>query len=308
MNAPIKNMAHSARERLKKMAHASGRSAEYLYQRYAFERFYYRIGKSEYSERFILKGASLFTVWMGPMFRVTQDTDLESNLVPDHGLIAKVFRSIASLDVSADDGVRYDMETLTVTDIKKSDDYKGVRVKFCACLEQAKVQLQFDIGFGDSVYPSPVSTEYPTLLGGDAPILKIYPQYTVVAEKFSAIITLGMMNSRLKDYFDLWVLSKNFQFDLSTLQTAICRTFKRKKLILPDRIPLGLQPEFYSDKEKNRQWNAFLRKIEPENSPGSLKDVSEILIKFFDKILVSQSNEPSRTWQPSREAWIADDN
>lgn len=304
MSTPMKNMAHSARERLKKIAHASGRSVEYLYQRYAFERFYYRIGKSEYCERFILKGASLFTIWMGPMFRVTQDTDLESNLTPNHDLIARVFKSIAAITISTEDGVRYDMESLTVTDIKKHDDYKGVRVKFYAHLEQAKVQLQFDIGFGDSIYPSPVTSEYPTLLGGEPPILKIYPQYTVVAEKFSAIITLGMMNSRLKDYFDLWVLTKNFQFELTILKTAITRTFKRKKLNIPETTPIGLEAEFYLDKEKVRQWNAFLRKIEPEKMPGTLQEVSELLQRFFDRIINTQTTSIPYTWSPSHEAWL----
>ena len=167
MNHPIVNMAHSARERLKNLAKASGRDTDYLFQRYAFERFLYRIGRSCHANRFILKGASLFTLWMGPMFRVTQDTDLESTLTPDHARMAEVFREIADTPVPADDGVVFDFSALSVEDIKKHDAYKGLRVKFHARIGQARLPLQFDIGFGDSIYPQAETAEYPVLLGGE---------------------------------------------------------------------------------------------------------------------------------------------
>ena len=196
MNHVVTNMAHSARERLKNMAKAGGRDADYLFQRYAFERFFNRIGESRYADRFILKGASLFTLWMGPMFRVTQDTDLESSLTPDHGRMAAVFREIAKTPLPADDGVVFDFSSLSVENIKKQDNYKGLRAKFHARMGQARLPLQFDIGFGDSVYPRAEVAEYPVLLGGPPPRIKVYPQYTVVAEKFAATVELGMANSR----------------------------------------------------------------------------------------------------------------
>lgn len=176
MNHVVANMAHSARERLKNMARAGGRDADYLFQRYAFERFFYRIGESPYANRFILKGASLFTLWLGPMFRVTQDTDLESSLTPDHGRMAAVFREIAETPVAYDDGVVFDFSSLSVEDIKKQDAYKGLRVKFHARMGQARLPLQFDIGFGDSVYPRAEIAEYPVLLGGPKPRIKVYPE------------------------------------------------------------------------------------------------------------------------------------
>ena len=226
MNHDIVNVSHSVRERLNNMAKSGGRNTDYLFQRYAFERFYWRIGKSNYSGRFILKGASLFTLWMGPMYRVTQDTDLESRLPLDHDLIAEAFREIAAIQPATDDGVRYDMDSLTVADIKKQDDYKGVRVKFRAFIGQARIPLQFDIGFGDSIFPKPAFAEYPTLLRGEPPVLLVYPQYTVVAEKIGAMVERGMANSRLKDYFDVWALAGNSEFDFPLLETAISRTFK----------------------------------------------------------------------------------
>ena len=233
MNHVVTNLGHSARERLKNLSRESGRIPDYLFQRYAYERFFYRLGESRYRSRFVLKGASLFSIWLGPMFRVTQDVDFESSLTPDHELMADVFREIAELRVP-DDGVRFDASSIEVSGIKAEDQYKGVRVKFNAFIEQVRIRLQFDVGFGDSVYPRPEYGTYPVLLGGGSPRIKIYPQYTVIAEKLSAMIGLGMENSRLKDYFDLWILSENFEFDGVLLKTAIKRTFKRKGLEIVD--------------------------------------------------------------------------
>lgn len=302
MNHVVANMAHSARERLKNMARAGGRDADYLFQRYAFERFFYRIGESPYANRFILKGASLFTLWMGPMFRVTQDTDLESSLTPDHGRMAAVFREIAGMPVASDDGVVFDLSSLSVEDIKKQDDYKGLRVKFHARMGQARLPLQFDIGFGDSVYPRAEIAEYPVLLGGPKPRIKVYPQYTVVAEKFSAAVELGMANSRLKDYFDLWALSGNFTFDLDILKTAIQRTFSRNGLALPSDWPIGLQDEFAEDAKKISQWNAFLRKTQPQVRPDSLAGAVERIRAFLAPVLGGE-DRPHLVWSPETKQW-----
>lgn len=302
MNHVVTNMAHSARERLKNIAKAGGRDADYLFQRYAFERFFYRIGESPYANRFILKGASLFTLWMGPMFRVTQDTDLESSLTPDHGRMAAVFREIAGMPVASDDGVVFDLSSLSVEDIKKQDDYKGLRVKFHARMGQARLPLQFDIGFGDSVYPRAEIAEYPVLLGGPKPRIKVYPQYTVVAEKFSAAVELGMANSRLKDYFDLWALSGNFTFDLDILKTAIQRTFSRNGLALPSDWPIGLQDEFAEDAMKRSQWNAFLRKTQPQVRPDSLAGAVERIRTFLAPVLEGE-DRPHLAWSPETKQW-----
>jgi len=280
----ITNIAHSVRDRLLMLAKANGRDVNYLFQRYAYERFYYRLGKSEYSRRFILKGASLFSIWIGPMFRVTQDTDFESTLTPDHEGMRRVFAEIAGV-VVPDDGVTFDVETLTVDDIKKEDRYKGVRIRMLAHIGQARVLLQFDIGFGDSVYPTPVYQEYPVLLDGLPPRLKVYPQYTVLAEKLSAVVDLAMRNSRLKDYFDLWVLLGHFEFDFQLVQTAVTRTFARKELELPNEWPVGLAKQYSEDKMKVSQWNAFLRKTEPAERPTSLWATILRIRQFFAPVL-----------------------
>ena len=303
MKRPPTNIAHSVRERLKNLALAEGKDANYLYQRYAFERFYFRIGLSEHSRRFVLKGASLFALWLGPMFRMTQDTDLESNMTPDHDEIAAAFRAIASVSVPEPDGVVYDMDTLTVEEIKKQDDYKGVRVKFTARIEQARLVLQFDIGFGDSIYPGPEFAEYPTLLGGRPPKVLVYPHYTAIAEKFRAMVKLGMVNTRLKDYFDIWALAGKFQFDLSLLRAAVERTFARSKLDLPASWPSGLGEEFASDEAKVRQWNALLKKIQPPERPESLPAAVGRIRDLLAPIVFRKDDEGAWSWSPEKGHW-----
>lgn len=302
MKTKVANVAHSVRQRLKTLAQKSGRNADYLYQRYAFERFYYRIGISPFATKFILKGASLFAIWLGPMFRVTQDTDLEARLALSHEEIAAAFKAIASMPVEEDDGVVFKMETLELLDIKKHDNYTGVRVKFVATLEQARILLQFDLGFGDSIYPSPERASYPTLLGGTPPLLHIYPYYSVVAEKLSAIILLGMANSRLKDYFDLWTLSKHFSFNLDTLRVALHRTFTRRQIPLPQTFPIGLQPVFYNDRGKIAQWKAFLKKVAPQTFPDTLEAAIQHLHCFLEPLLL-ESSLTHATWSPHTSQW-----
>ena len=303
MNNAIVNMGHSARERLKAIAKAGGRDANYVFQRYAFERFYYRIGKSPYADRFILKGAALFTLWLGPMFRVTQDTDLESTLAPDHEQLRDVFSQIARLQVEHEDGVRYDCESMEISDIKAEDEYKGVRIKFNAYIEQARIRLQFDIGFGDSVYPRAVFAEYPVLLGGDPPRMRVYPQYSSISEKLSAMVSRGMDNSRLKDYFDIWALSANCQFDLELLKTAVARTFKRNGLELLCEWPTGLTDKFADNPMKNSQWRAFIRKTKPFAKPESLKEAVVWIRRFLEPVVITES-VAGATWSPGQGRWV----
>lgn len=304
MNHVVTNMGHSVRVRLKNLAKAGNRDVAYLFQRYAFERFYWRIGKSAYADRFILKGASLFTLWMGPMFRVTQDTDLESTLHPDLDGMKSVFAEIASLAVAVDDGVRYDTASIETSEIKALDDYKGVRVKLNAYIERARIPLQFDIGFGDSVYPKPRIAEYPALLGGERPRLKVYPQYTVVAEKISAMIDRGMENTRLKDYFDIWALTETFPFELALLATAMSRTLVRKGFSIPTKWPDGLTDAYATNPMKLSQWNAFLRKTQPQIRPDSLS-AAVTRIRTFLAPVISGALRPGLVWAPETKHWEA---
>lgn len=299
---PIKNMGHSVGVRLKNLARTQKINLDYLYLRYAFERFLYRLSVSPYSERFILKGAAAFSVWISPIFRMTRDTDLACSGDPDPVLLANCFKDICALPGIPDDGVRFDMNSLVTSEIKKEVTYKGIRVVFNAYLVQVRVSLQFDIGFGDAISPEPEYHDYPVLLDGAIPKLKIYPQYSVISEKFEAIVVLGMLNSRLKDYFDIWLLTENFDFDYIMLKTAIQKTFHRRGIALPTRPPAGLTSAFSDDPVKQSQWNGFLKRVSPPCSPDSLTSATKRISSFLSPVLSTSGEHPS-LWKASQ-GWV----
>lgn len=239
------------------------------------------------------------------MFRVTQDTDLESTLRPDLDGMKRVFTEIALLPVEIDDGVRYDTASIETSEIKAQDDYKGVRVNFNALIERARIPLQFDIGFGDSVYPRPLFADYPVLLGGERPRMKVYPQYTVVAEKVSAMIARGMDNCRLKDYFDIWALTETFPFDLGLLATAMARTFERKRFSFAGEWPDGLTDAYATNPMKVSQWKAFLRKTQPQARPESLAE-AVCRIRLFLAPVLKGKPRVGLTWSPDSRQWEAE--
>ena len=198
------------------------------------------------------------------------------------------FRDICETEVP-DDGIRFDTSSITSSEIKKDAKYRGTRIMFNAWIHQAKATMQFDIGFGDSVYPEAVLQEYPKILDDfEPPNILVYPRYTVVAEKFETIVTLGMLNSRLKDYFDIWLLSERFDFDYLLLKQAIARTFQRRESELPKEIPIGLTSDFFLDSVKQSQWRAFLRKVAPEQRPDNLQSAVERIVVFLRPFMTSE--------------------
>ena len=267
-HAEVKNIAHSVNVRLKNLAVQKQISFDYILLRYALERFLFRLSVSQHANRFILKGASAFAVWMGPVFRVTRDADLYCSGNSDSEFLLQCFREICLQEVIA-------------SEIKKDQQYQGIRILFHARIDQARVTLQFDIGFGDSVFPAAEFTEYPVLLEAEKPRIKVYPRYTVIAEKFEAMVTLGMKNSRLKDFFDIWLLTECFDFDFITLKQALERTFERRKTPFPATLPTALTDEFIKDKMKLSQWNAFLRKTRPKQFPDSLEMATNRITEFL---------------------------
>lgn len=295
----VKNIGHSVNARLKKLAQNQGVTPDYVFLRYAIERFLYRLGISRHANRFVLKGASAFSVWVGPMFRVTRDADLYSRGESTPGSLLECFREICNQEGVADDGVRFDMKTIVASEIKKDQKYNGTRIAFHAYIAQARVSLQFDIGFGDAVYPSPKYEEYPTFLDGAKPKIKIYPKYSMIAEKFEAMVSLGMQNSRLKDFFDIWFLSETFDFDYDIFKTAVEKTLQRRACPFPKTIPLALTPEFTENGLKTAQWNAFLRRAEPNVTPKSLTAAGERIIKLVRPVLFPKVPSPKK-WLAGR--------
>jgi hypothetical protein len=254
-----KNLAASVRARLLNIAKAEGTDFNQVLVRFALERMLYRLSQSEHADQFLLKGALLFTLWYDMPHRPTRDADLLGFGPSDLESIAQTFRDIAGVDV--DDGIIFDPATVTVEEIRKDAGYAGARVLITGDLAKARCKTQIDIGFGDAVTPGPVHAVYPVLIGDlPAPRLRTYPVYTVVSEKLHAIALLGMTNSRLKDYLDIWVLLGRETLNAHTLARAIAATFIRRGMPVPSALPIGLTDEFATDPSRQAMWLAFLKK------------------------------------------------
>jgi len=254
-----KDLAASVRARLLNKAKAEQSDFNGVLVRYALERLLYRLSQSAHADRFLLKGAMLFTLWYDMPHRPTRDVDLLGFGPSDLASITQTFRDIAS--VVAEDGMRFDPESVLAEEIRKEAGYAGVRVLLSAELAGARVKTQIDIGFGDAVTPGPVHAVYPVMLDDfPAPTLQAYPVYTVIAEKLHAIALLGMANSRLKDYLDLSVLLEREVLDADILAKAIAQTFRRRGMQVPTALPIGLSDEFGNDASRQVLWQAFLKK------------------------------------------------
>jgi predicted nucleotidyltransferase component of viral defense system len=241
------------------LARKQGEDFQLVLTRYVIERLLFRLSRSSHRDEFILKGAMLFRVWTNHIHRPTRDLDLLSRSAPSLEALTRVFRDICALTVQ-DDGLTFDAATVSAERIKEDQEYEGVRVGCRAQLGQARIDLQIDVGFGDAVVPRALRVNYPAMLEFPAPVLRAYPRETVVAEKFQAMVLLGIANSRMKDFFDLWTLANTFEFDGASLCRAIQATFNRRKTALPPAPPLALTAEFGADVAKVRQWEAFIRK------------------------------------------------
>lgn len=261
-----KDLAASVRARLLHKAKAEQSDFNSVLVRYALERLLYRLSQSAHANRFLLKGAMLFTLWYDMPHRPTRDVDLLGFGASDLDSITQTFRDIAS--VAAEDGMRFDPESVAAEEIRKEAGYAGVRVLISAELAGARVKTQIDIGFGDAVTPGPVQAVYPVMLDDfPAPALQAYPVYTVIAEKLHAIALLGMTNSRLKDYLDLSVLLQRETLDADILAKAIAGTFRRRGMPVPAALPVGLREEFANDASRQALWRAFLKKNQLDGVP-----------------------------------------
>lgn len=254
-----RNLAASIRARLKQRADATKQDFNLTLTHYGLERLLYRLSISPHAANYLLKGALLFSLWYDHPHRPTRDADLLGFGSDDVQSAENAFREICQIAV--DDGISFDPASVQGAVIRKEAGYSGVRIDLRATLDGARIALQVDIGFGDAVSPAAEAISYPVLLDDfPAPQLRSYPKYTVVAEKFHAVCLLGMANTRMKDYFDLWVLMTEGTLDLAELRRAIAATFERRKLAMPHGIPTGLSASFSDDATKQTQWRAFLKK------------------------------------------------
>jgi len=288
-----RNIGASVRARLLDRARAERSDFQILLTRYALERLLYRLSVSQHRDRFILKGAMLFVTWVADPFRPTRDLDLLGHGDNDAEAIAETFRAICAQPV-ADDGVTFDVGVLTAAPIREEAEYGGVRVRTTATIAGARIPIQVDIGFGDAVTPAPVEIVYPALLDAPAPHLRAYPVETVVAEKFEALVTLGIANSRLKDFYDLWLIAQTFEFRRSALVEAVRRTFERRETALLVDIPVGLTDEFAE--AWAAQWRAFLGRERMAAAPDAFAVTIADLRAFLMPLVGGLQEE--RNWLP----------
>ena len=284
----IKNITASIQAQLKNASKDQGVNFDYLLARYGIERFLFRLGLSDHKYNFILKGASLFTVWLGPSFRTTKDADFLCNGNSEPDYLVQIFTDICKIEL--EDALIFDLKSIKTREIRRELQYGGTCIMITARLGQIRIPLQFDIAFGDSIFPCAETVEYPTILNMEKPKIQIYPIYTVIAEKFEAMITLDLANSRLKDFYDIWILSEQFTLDYSTLITALKKTFQRRETKFPNGLPAPLTDAFARDTNKQIQWKAFIKKTHPKVAPDSL----EILISRIRTFMLPIINNEIR--------------
>ncbi|KPF95493.1 hypothetical protein IP86_19035 [Rhodopseudomonas sp. AAP120] len=277
MAKEIKNIGASVRARLLQVAKASGQSFDLVLTRFALERLLFRLSQSPHADRFVLKGAMLMMSWFEDPHRGTRDLDLLGFGDPEPEAMLATFRDILAL--SDDDGVEFDVDALRVDRIREELEYGGLRLRTTASISGARINLTIDIGFGDAMEPGAEVVDYPSMLEFPAPRLRAYARETVIAEKFQAMVALGRANSRMKDFYDIWILSKSFDFASDRLTRAIAATFARRETAIPVNLPDALTPAFARDEQKQRQWNAFVRDVSA--NPGSLEDVVASLAEFL---------------------------
>jgi predicted nucleotidyltransferase component of viral defense system len=294
-----RNVAASVRQRLLNLARDRGEDFGLVLTRYALERLMYRLSVSEHQEQFVLKGAMLFALWGGESHRPTRDLDLLGRGKVDTRRLEQVFRDVIGVKVK-DDGLMFLAEMVRGERIREEEEYEGVRVHLEARLSAARIKVQVDVGFGDVMTPAPREEEYPVLLDFPAPRLQVYPRETVVAEKFEAMVKLGIANTRMKDFYDLWVMARNFEFKGALLGRAIGATFERRGTALPSEVPLALSDEFSGDPGKKTQWAAFLRRLGHEAGGTPLAEVVEALNNFLVPLIIAAGSAEAfdRAWPP----------
>jgi predicted nucleotidyltransferase component of viral defense system len=265
MRKAPRDMGASVRARLLNLARERGQVFDLLLTRYALERLLYRLSISRHRNRFVLKGAILMTTWFNDPHRPTRDLDLLGFGDSSPEAMLAIFREIC--ETSADDGIHFDSATLRIDLIREALEYGGLRIRTTGTMASARISIIVDIGFGDAVEPGVEDIDLPVLLDLPAPRLRAYARETVIAEKFQAMVALGRANSRMKDFYDVWLLSKSFDFDNDRLAQAIAATFERRKTAVPETLPDAFTPEFSRDEVKLRQWSAFVRDLSSDVPP-----------------------------------------
>lgn len=292
MSTP-KNIAASVRQRLLNRSRRDNRSFNELLQYYSMERFLYRLSVSEYESHYILKGALMLRAWNSPEFRPTMDIDMLGRTGNDEANIIYQIREVIAMEVEPD-GLSFDAGSIQSERITEDADYEGIRIRFRGALGTARINMQIDIGSGDVVYPGPERAELPCMLDAPAPSLLCYSRESTIAEKFEAMVSLGELNSRMKDFYDVWLLSRQFAFELEKLAEATKRTLKQRGTELAEPIDAFSQA-FVSSRQP--LWSAFRKRLKQEHLPESFAEITAEVEAFMSPVIKGEPTQAS--WPPA---------
>jgi hypothetical protein len=291
-------MSHSVHDRLVNRARQTGRPFQELLTYFAMERFIYRLSVSPYADRFVLKGALMFLAWRAPQGRPTRDADFLGYGNSSVEALVDVVREVCEQAIEPD-GLTFDPANVVGGRIREGEEYEGVRIRLIVRLGQARVVMQLDVGFGDVVVPGPEPIEFPAMLP-DFPSsrLRAYTRESVIAEKLEAMVSLGAINTRYKDFYDVWFLAEHFDFDGQTLGRAIEATFRRRGTPLTTE-PVAWTDDFTYDPARQQQWAAFVRRSAIANAPeqfASIVSAVRTLLKPIVEACLS-GDTLSSNWQ-----------
>lgn len=300
----IKNIPVSVRQRLSNIARSENRIALDLLHYYAMERFLYRLSKSSHADSFILKGALLLHVFGGELSRATKDIDFLAKIENSEGSLANSLKEIMQIP-SESDGIQFHPDTLSISKTQWDSRDRGMRADFLATLGTSKISMRVDLAFGSQITPAPIQIIYPEILDMGSPRIFGSTLESVIADKFEAMVSRDETNSRLKDFYDLWVISKNRAFEFAVLSDAIKETFAFYGTSIPNTVPLCFHEKFYALPEKIVQWKNFFRQSKLKQETG-LKEVCERIEMFLLPIcqhVLSKTESPKMQWN-HQQGWV----
>jgi len=302
MTPPNDPVAQSVHDRLLKRANERREDFNNVLTRYGVERFLYRLTRTRHGKRFVLKGAMLFVLWLDRPHRPTRDLDLLGSGEITESTLRAIFTDVCQARVKPD-GLTFDSDSITVQEIRENQVYQGLRVKIRGRLGNAHIDVQIDVGIGDIITPAPVEVDYPTLLDLPSPHLKTYPKETVVAEKLDAMIQLGLRNSRMKDFYDLWLMARHFEFDGPTLTESIRLTCERRQTqVTADAACFS--ESYAHNPTKQVQWKAFLSRGRLTDAPQDFEQVMEQIRAFLQPVVITLNDgKPYNRQWPSGGPW-----
>lgn len=260
MAEKLKNVAASVKDRLLNLARQQGRGFDVLLVRFALERLLFRLSQSPHRENYVLKGGMLVTQWLDHDNRETRDIDFLGFGPDDEAAIKAIFAEIMKIEVG--DGLVFDTDAIAASAIREEMEYGGIRLKTSAYLERTRIPVTLDIGFGDALADATQNIDYPSLLGMEQPNIRSYPPEAVIAEKFQAVVALGLANGRMKDFYDLWAVPKSLPIEEAALDAAISATFGRRETPIPHDRPVGLSASMAEDAAAQQRWKAYMASLE----------------------------------------------